>query len=209
MAGQPPTQFRLISETVTSPTSMLHIRCPTNDGDRKLFWISLLRDKSISIGCFDKNFAVRQLAGNGEPLVATEKVVKKPHVTLHSFGQAYEGFYHLRAENDEPIIRGLTWGSQGLAGEPSKWLRWVTNPLRSLPTATGSRSGKSATVWRLTKADATCSAVLFLDFVDGIKFENEHDAMVSRFIKWGNFLLKLRVGTVPERDGAIELTTYG
>lgn len=194
---------RIFPPTESTRSADIHIRINCEGRDLKLFWISLLPKKWISVGSADRNFIVSRRDTEGN-LIGPEHAVRNPHITLH-----HEHF-HLKANGTRPVFEMLTW-AKPLPGElSSRWLRIITEPLQTLTVEKNARQSKRMPeVWRLEGGNPKLSAILCVDFAALVFDQNPMEAMQAKYIKWGNVLLKIQVGQTEARAASIECTTYG
>ncbi len=117
---------------------------------RKVCWVLLERDGSVSVGLSDPSIVITEvgtahadLAGrmSETPDAPNQEVTVSartgPYVTLHR-----SGVCHVRAGRETPLVQ-LDYGAWHPPTEPFEWLHLFTSPLAALP-ATGKAKERDA-----------------------------------------------------------------
>lgn len=171
---------------------------------KKLLWISLQKDNSISIGFLDRAFhfpgftSERELDG----IVKREfidleakhdaKAIRNPHFTFHP-----PGFWHLRSGNNLPLLSGLVWTEPGPGETESPWIRFVSNPIKDLSPFEGKSTGNTIEVHSLLANSVEDSVAIHFDFIKKSEAKKIGKPNISKFINWGDVTLHLYSYTLP------------
>lgn len=118
------------------------ILADTNESLRKVCWVVLEQDGSVSVGLSNPSMVITEVGtarvdsngrvsedpdAPGREFAASART--GPHVTLHR-----SGVCHVRANREAPLVR-LDYGDWCPPPEPLEWLHLFTSPLATLPTA--------------------------------------------------------------------------
>jgi len=114
----------------------------TNGSLRKICWVLLERDGSVSVGLSDPGIVITEVGTadmdpkgrvSAAPDAPSQEIPAAartgPHVTLHR-----SGVCHVRVNHEKPLVQ-LDYGRWCPPPEPLEWLHLFTSPLAAMPTA--------------------------------------------------------------------------
>jgi hypothetical protein len=114
----------------------------TNGSIRKVCWVLLERDGSVSVGLSDPGIVIAEVGTAHVDAMGTVSTTPDaparevpasartgPHVTLHR-----SGVCHVRANRERPLIE-VDYGRWCPPQEPFEWLHLFTSPLIAMPAA--------------------------------------------------------------------------
>jgi hypothetical protein len=181
--------------------SVLNINYTDGTAERRLFWISLQKDKSISVGTSDRNFKVRRISEDGSALDGDDQLVARPHISFHPSKM----LSHLTGDRGSPIAQGVTFADCPPDLQEYPWVYFRSSPLRNIKP-TGSRSGQGHKVdWSITTIDDGLSVLLSLFYVRSPALPYTYEATASRYIKWGGVFLRVNIAFVPPGETSLRL----
>jgi hypothetical protein len=113
----------------------------TNGSIRKVCWVLLERDGSVSVGLSDPGILITEVGtAHTDPMgrvsaapdapgpTSPASARTNPHITLHR-----SGICHVRTNHEEPLVQ-LDYGNWCPPLEPLEWLHLFTSPIAALPT---------------------------------------------------------------------------
>lgn len=132
----------------------------TGDSARKVCWVLLEHDGSVSIGLSDPGIVITEvgtaridseghmLAQPDEPVGAVSLSARTgPHVTLHR-----SGVCHVRANRETPLVR-VSYGAWYPPLAALEWLHLFTSPIAAMPEISAAKVKQRDAVLPLSRTD--------------------------------------------------------
>ncbi len=182
----------------------------TADGPKGLLWVSFSPKESISVGFLDNTFVVPKLISrNGRTEGESAQIldfeathgaesVRNPHFTLHP-----PGYFHLKSESGTVLCEALVWTEPSPGHEGSPWLRFVSNPIRTLPPFRQPAHGCTVQVYMLIPPREDCSAAVHVDFVRKPGLAHLGEQKVAHYFMWGQVVLRALLFCVPAQPASL------
>jgi hypothetical protein len=184
---------------------------------RNLLWLSLQNDRAISIGFVDQACIVRGFTSQrecGDGTIEREYVdlegqhgldaVTDPHFTLH--GDAY---FHLRGNKKPFLLQGLVWTDPGPGQDFSPWLKFISNPVRTLTPFEGVPPGKQGYNIRIASPRDDLSVRVHFDFVRAAGAGSIDERGLSHYIEWQGVVLHCSAYVVPGQPASLGYRILG
>lgn len=112
--------------------------------------------------------------------------IRNPHFTLHP-----PGHFHLKSENGTVLCEALVWTEPPPGQDVSPWLRFVSNPIATLPPFKRPAHGRAARIYTLTPRREDSSAAIHIDFVRSSSTTHLADEKVAHYFTWGEVTVRV------------------
>ncbi len=175
---------------------------------RRIAWVSLQPDGSVSVGLSDKTFVAPDFkaqnfvwsANNRETLhylVSSDpgslRPIRNPHLTFHPPHD-----FHLKADGGHMLFEGI--GDLGLMLRQDgivPWIRFVSSAVGVLRDAGSPRNPKRAEELIIQASRGDCSIAFGVDFVAREVGTSPASVLLSRCLSWQGYWLHLHAIAVP------------
>lgn len=169
---------------------------------KRIGWISLQPDGSISVGLNDKtfispNFNAKNNLWNAYNRVTVEyliqsdsntlKPIRNPHLTFHP-----PIYFHLKANGNKALYEGIADLEIMLSQDNIvPWIRFISKPLPELSSAGTPRRPDRTKILSVTTPDENCSIGLGVDFVNAGIAIPANDVALSEYIDWQGYQIRI------------------
>lgn len=176
---------------------------------KNLLWISLTPRGFISVGFPDHTFEARSLLISHNDVRYLETVdvaasysqtaIKNPHFTFHP-----PGHFHLKSEDGTVLYERVIF-----ADEDSKWLKFVSKNIESLPYYLQPPHGREVQIFKLVSPRSDCSVAVDIDFVKTPGPTHLESKKISHYLSWGQITLKIVAYCVPVQEPSLSCDVLG